>query len=68
MFISAPNSPTYRDFMTKKSLESKRSKSHTWAPFKAGMRYEQLFLLTVLASYTACFVLHSLNQVTDLIK
>jgi hypothetical protein len=32
IFISALKSPTYRDFMKKKSLKSKRSKSHTWAP------------------------------------
>jgi hypothetical protein len=31
-FISALKSPTYRDFMIKKSLKSKTSKSHTWAP------------------------------------
>jgi hypothetical protein len=28
----ALKSPTYRDFMIKKSLKSKTSKSHTWAP------------------------------------
>jgi len=33
-FISALKSPTYRDFMIKKSLKSKTSKSHTWAPLK----------------------------------
>jgi hypothetical protein len=31
-FILALKSPTYRDFMIKKSLKSKTSKSHTWAP------------------------------------
>jgi hypothetical protein len=31
-FISALKSPTYIDFMIKKSLKSKTSKSHTWAP------------------------------------
>jgi hypothetical protein len=31
-FISALKSPTYIDFMIKKSLTSKTSKSHTWAP------------------------------------
>ncbi len=35
IFISALKSPTYRDFMIKKkSLEFKRSKSHTWAPLR----------------------------------
>jgi hypothetical protein len=33
-FISALKSPTYVDFMIKKSLKSKTSKSHTWAPLK----------------------------------
>jgi hypothetical protein len=33
-FISALKSPTFRDFMIIKSLESKRSKSHTWAPLR----------------------------------
>ncbi len=33
IFISSLKSPTYRDFMIKKSSKSKRSKSHTWAPF-----------------------------------
>jgi hypothetical protein len=28
----ALKSPTYIDFMIKKSLKSKTSKSHTWAP------------------------------------
>jgi hypothetical protein len=37
IFISALKSPTYRDFMIKKSLESKRSKSHTWAPLRNKM-------------------------------
>ncbi len=32
IFISALKSPTYIDFMIKKSLKSKTSKSHTWAP------------------------------------
>jgi hypothetical protein len=31
-FISALKSPTYIDFMIKKSKKSKTSKSHTWAP------------------------------------
>ncbi len=31
-FILALKSPTYRDFMIKKLLKSKISKSHTWAP------------------------------------
>jgi hypothetical protein len=31
-FILALKSPTYRDFMIKKPLKSKTSKSHTWAP------------------------------------
>jgi hypothetical protein len=31
-FISALKSPAYIDFMIKKSLKSKTSKSHTWAP------------------------------------
>jgi hypothetical protein len=31
-FILSLKSPTYRDFMIKKSLKSKISKSHTWAP------------------------------------
>jgi hypothetical protein len=31
-FILALKSPTYRDFMIEKSLKSKTSKSHTWAP------------------------------------
>jgi hypothetical protein len=35
-FILALKSPTYRDFMIKKSLKSKTSKSHTWAPLNAG--------------------------------
>jgi hypothetical protein len=30
--ISALKSPTYRDFIIKKLLKSKTSKSHTWAP------------------------------------
>jgi hypothetical protein len=34
-FISALKSPTYVDFMIKKSLKSKTSKSHTWAPLRA---------------------------------
>jgi hypothetical protein len=33
-FISALKSPTYIDFMIKKSLKSKTSKSHTWAPLR----------------------------------
>ncbi len=33
-FILALKCPTYRDFMIKKSLKSKTSKSHTWAPLK----------------------------------
>jgi hypothetical protein len=33
-FISALKSPSYMDFMIKKSLKSKTSKSHTWAPLK----------------------------------
>ncbi len=32
IFISTLKSPTYRDFMIKKSLKSNRSKSHAWAP------------------------------------
>ncbi len=35
IFISALKSPTYIDFMIKKSLKSKTSKSHTWAPLSA---------------------------------
>ncbi len=31
-FILALKSPSYRDFMIKKSLKSKTSKSHTWEP------------------------------------
>ncbi len=31
-FILTLKSPAYRDFMIKKSLKSKTSKSHTWAP------------------------------------
>ncbi len=31
-FISVLKSPTYIDFMIKKSLKSKTSKSHTWVP------------------------------------
>jgi hypothetical protein len=38
-FISALKSPTYIDFMIKKSLKSKTSKSHTWAPLNV---YEYL--------------------------
>jgi hypothetical protein len=39
-FISALKSPTYIDFMIKKSLKSKTSKSHTWAPLnKKGYGY-----------------------------
>ncbi len=34
-FISALKSPTYIDFMIKKSLKSKTSKSHTWAPLSS---------------------------------
>jgi hypothetical protein len=34
IFISSLKSPIYRDFMIKKSLKSKRSKSHTWAPLR----------------------------------
>jgi hypothetical protein len=34
IFLSSLKYPTYRDFMIKKSLKSKRSKSHTWAPLK----------------------------------
>ncbi len=34
IFISSLKSPTYRNFVIKKSLKSKRSKSHTWAPFR----------------------------------
>jgi hypothetical protein len=34
IFISALKSTTYIDFMIKKSLKSKTSKSHTWAPLK----------------------------------
>jgi hypothetical protein len=34
-FISALKSPTYRDFMIKKSLKSKTSTSHTWAPLRS---------------------------------
>jgi hypothetical protein len=34
IFTSSLNFPTYRDFMIKKSLKSKRSKSHTWAPLR----------------------------------
>ncbi len=34
-FISALKSTTYIDFMIKKSLTSKTSKSHTWAPLKS---------------------------------
>jgi hypothetical protein len=33
-FMSALKSPTYIDFMIKKSLKSKTSKSHTWAPLR----------------------------------
>jgi hypothetical protein len=35
-FILALKSPTYRDFMIKKSLNSETSKSHTWAPLSMG--------------------------------
>ena len=34
----ALKSPTYRYFMIKKSLKSKTSKSHTWAPLKVPKR------------------------------
>ncbi len=36
--ISALKSPTYRDFMIKKLLKSQTSKSHSWAPLRAGGR------------------------------
>jgi hypothetical protein len=37
-FILALKSPTDRDFMIKKSLKSKTSKSHTWAPLRNQFR------------------------------
>jgi hypothetical protein len=40
-FILALKSPTYRDFMIKKSLKSKTSKSHTWAPLKGILYIEK---------------------------
>jgi hypothetical protein len=40
-FISALKSPTYRDFMIKKLLKSKTSKSHTWAV----LRYQRTKML-----------------------
>jgi hypothetical protein len=43
IFISALKSPSYRDFMIKKSLESKRSKSHTWAPLSSGKHATHVF-------------------------
>jgi hypothetical protein len=42
-FISALKSPTYRDFMIKKSLKSKTSKSHTWAPLSTPCTNVSLF-------------------------
>jgi hypothetical protein len=52
-FILALKSPTYRDFMIKKSFKSKTSKSHTWAPLKKNQVPREL---TLIAIFLACLV------------
>ncbi len=46
-FISALKSPIYIDFMIKKLLKSKTSKSHTWAPLNLGSLHHKMKMRAV---------------------
>ncbi len=64
-FMLVLKSPTYRDFMIKKSLKSKTSKSHTWAPLSQNrprMSGSSLWLLEKKHFYTWCagLIVHAL--------
>ncbi len=54
-------SPTYRDFMLKKSLKFKRSKSHTWAPLSKVSPVPLVYQFLVYA-----VILHSCSNVAHI--
>ncbi len=60
-FILAPMSPTYIDFMIKKSLKSKTSKSHTWAPLMSFLSFssDETSFYTVLLPHAPCTLANS---------
>ncbi len=66
IFISALNSPTYIDFMIKKSLKSKTSKSHTWAPLitsKVTLACQSHFMRGPLLLFQYSLLLRNMLQV-----